>query len=88
MFQIEAKTTGDGVLSYVSEDTDIINVSETGQATITGAGTTNVVIMASATENYKAAERVISVTVQKSENGQNARRKLHILIRKMKIFFT
>ena len=76
VFQIEAKTTGDGVLSYVSEDTDIINVSETGQATITGAGTTNVVIMASATENYKAAERVISVTVKKGENGQKRTQKI------------
>lgn len=76
VFQIAAKTTGDGTLSYVSEDTDIIKVSETGQATITGAGTTNVVIMASATENYKAAQRVISVTVKKSENGQKRTQKI------------
>ena len=64
-FSIGAVTDGDGVLSYVSDNKAVAKVDSAGNITLTGAGTAHITITASETANYKAAEKVITVTVEK-----------------------
>lgn len=75
-FKISAKTNGDGSLSFYSENDDIIQVSENGDVKIIGAGTTNILITASATQNYKLAQRTVSVTVKEKNAGQKRTQKI------------
>lgn len=67
-FSLGAKTNGDGTLTYKSSNAKVVTVSSTGKVTIKGAGTAKITISASATANYKAASKVITVTVNKAAN--------------------
>jgi len=67
-FNLNAKTSGDGKLTYKSANTNVVTVDSTGKVTIKGAGTANVTISAAATANYKAAARTITITVNKAGN--------------------
>lgn len=82
-FFIQAKTDGDGVLTYKSSNDSVASVSEEGIIIIKGAGTAQITITASETDAYTASETVITVTVnpkpgsgtndsgQTTGNGQN-----------------
>ena len=67
-FSLDAKTNGDGKLAYESDNTKVAVVDSTGKVTIKGAGTAKITISASATANYKAASKAITVTVNKAAN--------------------
>lgn len=67
-FPLNASTNGDGLLTYLSDNTAVVSVNEMGVVTVVGAGTAHITIKASETANYKAAEKTITVTV-KSENS-------------------
>ena len=62
-FNLNAKTTGDGKLSFKSGDKRVATVDEDGFVTIIGSGTTTITITVSETERYKAATKVISIFV-------------------------
>ena len=64
---IGATTSGDGTLSYsVLNESDVISVDESGNVTANKAGSASIKITASETNTYKAAEKTISVTVNKA----------------------
>lgn len=66
--KINAVTNGNGALTYdVEKGTDVISVGKNGVLTIRKAGTAVVKITAAATDTYKAAEKTISVTVNKAK---------------------
>lgn len=58
---------GDGVLSYSSQNEQIVQVSAFGEVSIIGAGKTNIIISASETENYAMTEKIIEITVDKAK---------------------
>lgn len=67
-FSLGAATNGDGVLTYTSSNTKVVTVSSAGKVTIKGAGTAKITIRASGTENYKEAEKTITVKVNRAAN--------------------
>ena len=58
-------TTGDGALSYASDNTSVAKVDKYGNVTICGGGVANITVTASETNNYKAATAVTTLTVTK-----------------------
>lgn len=63
---VEAK----GALTYTISADDIASVDETGLVTVKAVGTADITIKAAETDNYEAAELVISLTVKKNEGVQ------------------
>ena len=57
---------GDGILSYVSDDTKVAEVDSDGNVTINGTGSANITIIASETENYKETRKYVKITVNES----------------------
>ena len=67
MFNLNASlAVGDGILSYVSDDTKVAEVDSDGNVTINGAGSANITIIASETENYKETRKYVKITVNES----------------------
>ena len=64
-FSLNAAVDGDGTLTYVSDNPSIAAITENRTVTLVGAGTAHITITAAETANYKAAERVITITVGK-----------------------
>lgn len=62
-FQLEAKTSGNGTLSYASNDVNVAEVSNKGVVTLKDTGIATITITAAETEKYKAATKKITVTV-------------------------
>ncbi len=60
---------GNGMLSYASSDEGVVVVDMDGNVTIIGAGTADIIITASATEDYRAARKTVRVTVEKAEQN-------------------
>ena len=67
-FALGAVTDGDGELTYKSSNTKVVVIDSTGKVTIKSAGTAKITINASATETYAAAEKTITVTINKAAN--------------------
>ena len=63
-FNLGAKTTGDGMLTYTSSDKKVAIISASGKVTIKGYGKTTVTIKATATSGYKAAQKKITITIK------------------------
>ena len=70
-FSIDAVTSGDGELSYVSDNESVAKVDAKGKVTLTGVGTAHITITASETKNYSAAKKVITITVKKKDSAGN-----------------
>ena len=70
-FSIDAVTSGDGELSYVSDNESVAKVNAKGKVTLTGVGTAHITITASETKNYSAAKKVITITVKKKDSAGN-----------------
>ena len=70
-FSIDAVTSGDGKLSYVSDNESVAKVDAKGKVTLTGVGTAHITITASETKNYSAAKKVITITVKKKDSAGN-----------------
>ena len=64
-FVLEAVLTGDGMLTYESSDPEVVEVDETGLLKAISEGEAEIIIRADETENYLAAELVVSVKVSK-----------------------
>jgi uncharacterized repeat protein (TIGR02543 family) len=62
-FNLNAKTNGDGKLSYSSSNKKIVTVSSKGKVSIKGCGKVTITIKAAETSNYKTATKKITVTV-------------------------
>jgi hypothetical protein len=60
---------GDGDLTYVSSNTDVVTVSSSGRVVIKGAGTANISVLASATDSYLETEFVVSITVEQASQA-------------------
>lgn len=63
-FNLNAKTTGNGKLTYTTGDRKVATVSASGKVTIKGCGTTTITIKASETAKYKATEKQVTITVK------------------------
>ena len=70
-FSIDAVTSGDGKLSYVSDNESVAKVDAKGKVTLTGVGTAHITITASETKNYSEAKKVITITVKKKDSAGN-----------------
>ena len=66
VFHLNAKVSGNGSLSYVSDDENVVKVDENGNATIVGAGTAKITVTASETQEYAKASRIVTVNVKKA----------------------
>lgn len=70
-FSIDTVTSGDGKLSYVSDNESVAKVDAKGKVTLTGVGTAHITITASETKNYSEAKKVITITVKKKDSAGN-----------------
>lgn len=75
-FSINAKTTGDGKLSYASTNKKVATVSSKGKVTIRGTGVTTITITASATDNYKKAVKKVKLIVTPKRIGCTVNKKV------------
>ncbi len=66
-FGLGAKLSGEGKLSYRSENTSAVTVDDSGKATVKGAGNATIVISSEATDNYNAVSKKITVTVKPAD---------------------
>ena len=74
-FNLNAKTDGDGVLTYASSDDRIASVDQSGQVRVNGVeGVVTFTVSASETETCKAGSKIVTLTVKKSEKQQEAER--------------
>ena len=64
-FTLDVKTSGDGTLEFVSDNTSVATVSSSGVVTIVGEGSAVITVTASETETYKSATMEITVAVSK-----------------------
>ena len=68
-FNLDATRTGDGTLTYESDNTSVATVNADGNVTIVGAGTSNITISMAATDTYAAAEsKIVKITVDKTSS--------------------
>ncbi len=63
-FNLNAKTSGNGKLTYKTSNKKVVTVSAKGKVTIKGCGKATITIKAYATSKYKAATKRITVTVK------------------------
>ena len=74
-FNLNAKTDGDGVVTYASSDDRIASVDQSGQVRVNGVeGVVTFTVSASETETCKAGSKIVTLTVKKSEEQQEAER--------------
>jgi len=67
-FDVGASSTGDGILTYSSSNRNVAKVNgRTGRVRIMGAGTADIVIRASETQEYQKASKTIKLTVRKAD---------------------
>ncbi len=75
-FDVGASSTGDGILTYSSSNRSVAKVNgKTGTVRIVGAGTADIVIRASETQEYQKASRTIKLTVRKADAKLKVSRK-------------
>lgn len=63
-FSLGAKTSGNGKLTYESDDTKVARVSKDGLVSLTGPGRTTITITAEATDDYKEASKAVTIIVK------------------------
>lgn len=68
-FYLDAKSTGDGALSYASSNTKVATVNSSGKVTIVGSGEATIKVTAEATSTYTRATKYITITVQKKQSN-------------------
>lgn len=62
-FYLDAKATGNSVLSYSSSNNNVVTVNSEGKVTIVGGGTATIRVYASATDMYTDAVKNITINV-------------------------
>lgn len=68
-FRLDAKTSGNGTLTYSSSDTKVISISPMGIVTIKGVGEAAITIKAAETDSYKGATKKVAIHVSKAPLG-------------------
>ena len=63
MFNLNAKTDGDGTLSYKSSDESVAKVSSKGGVTVVGPGVAEITVTASETGSYGEGKKIVTLTV-------------------------
>lgn len=63
-FSLNAKTNGNGKLTYKSSNNKVAKISSTGKVTIKGCGKVTIIVNASETSDYKVATKKITITVK------------------------
>ncbi len=63
-FNLNAKTSGNGKLTYKSNNAKVAKISGTGQVTVVGPGIATITITAAETAAFKAATKQVSVSVR------------------------
>ncbi len=64
-FDLKTSQAGDGALTYSSSDESVVTVDESGKVTIVGAGTAEITVTVSETDNYNGSQVKVPVTVEK-----------------------
>lgn len=62
-FYLDIKAADNSELTFTSKNTNVVTVSQTGQVSIVGAGTTYITVTAKENENYLAGETKIKVKI-------------------------
>jgi hypothetical protein len=70
VFNLKAKSSGDGELTFNSGNTKVVTVDHSGNVTIKGAGKTTIKIIAWPSNNYGEASKTINVTVTSTSTDQ------------------
>lgn len=70
-FSIGAATDGSGELTYESNNESVAAIASDGTITVKGAGTAQITISASETEEWKAAQKIITITVNPKQPGES-----------------
>ncbi|MBS7008419.1 hypothetical protein [Anaerostipes sp.] len=74
-FSLNAKTTGDGRLSYSSSNTKTAAVDSSGKVTIKNSGTVLLKIQAAETSKYKSASKTVKLIIQPKKAVQTKPKK-------------
>lgn len=85
-FNLQARTTSNGKITYQSSNTKVATVSKTGKVTVNGVGKAVITIKVVETSKYKAAEKKVTVTVNPKKIGcvvikQNNKKKMSLLVK-------
>lgn len=80
-FTLNAKTNGDGKLSYTSSDKKVAVVDAKGKVSIKGTGKATITVKAAATDTYKAAEKKITITVAPKKQSISVSNKIRRSLR-------
>lgn len=62
-FKVNAKTNGNGKLSYTTSNSKVATVSSSGTVSLKGTGRATITVKAAATSEYKEASKKITITV-------------------------
>ncbi len=68
-FSLDAATSGDGELTYVSSNTSVATVDSSGKVTVVGVGTATITVTAAATATYKEATATTTITVSAHQHS-------------------
>lgn len=68
-FNLQARTTSNGKITYQSSNAKAATVSQTGKVTVKGVGTAVITIKVAETSKYKAAEKKVTVIVNPKKIG-------------------
>lgn len=63
MFNINAKTDGDGEITYTSSDETVASVDTKGRVTVVGPGTAEITATASETAKFGTGQKIVTLTV-------------------------
>lgn len=65
-FSLGAKTSGDGTLTYSSNNKNVVTVDKNGKVRITGSGNAIITITAAKTDKYQSAAKNVTIIVDKA----------------------
>ena len=63
MFNLNAKTDGDGEITYMSSDESVASVDTRGRVKVVGPGTAEITVTASETAEFGAGKKIVTLTV-------------------------
>lgn len=75
-FKLNAKTNGNGKLTYTSSNKKVATVSSSGTVSLKGTGKVTITVKAAATSSYKAASKKITITVKPKKQAVSVSKKI------------
>lgn len=79
-FALNAKTNGDGGLTYESADIGVAVVDQKGLVSLVGEGSTTITITAAGTDTYMPASQTISLLVQPAPEPEEEKKAVQVSI--------